>query len=495
MNILSTSVRTIISLALLVGGVFGFLALGKPVVSTRPPDRGALPVVRIVAAEVHQGGIPFEVDGVVVPFREIQLAAQVSGRIEFKSDNCRTGRAVKKGDLLLRIEQSDYDLEVARLQEELNQADAMIQELNVELSTTENQIELAGQQLEIDIRQLKRSEGLLATQAASESELDTARRAELTARNSLQTLLDQKKLLAQRAVRMQSGKALVRANLDKAVLSQQRTEITAPLDGVVIMDNVEQDSYVQLGSPLLTLQDTSQLDVTCKLHMRQMNWLWQANSHANNNPERDSATTGLTEAYDFPQTPAVVTFQLGDISYHWQGVINRYDGSGIDNQTRMVPCRVHVDNPLEITVGESATDSAVAFNPPTLMTGMFVKILIKAQPPISLLKIPQTAIQPGNIVWTVTDGKLKRNVAKIAHSNEQWVIAYQHADGLNAEDAVVISPLATPFDGLAVNALKPNALLPNPTAALGPPADRDRGNEASSDPSSRQTSPAQGDQR
>jgi multidrug efflux pump subunit AcrA (membrane-fusion protein) len=494
MNTLSTSVRTIISLALLVGGAVGFFLLGKPVVPTRPPDRGTLPVVRVVTAEAHRGGIPFEVDRVVVPFREIELAAQVSGRIEYKSDNCRTGRAVRKGDLLLRIEQRDYELEVARLQEELKQADAMIEELNVELATTENQIELAGQQLEIDVRQLQRNVDLRATQAASESELDVSRRAELTARNSLQTLLDQKKLLAQRAVRMQSAKVLVKANLDKALLSQQRTEIFAPLDGVVIMDNVEQDSYVQLGSPLLTLQDTSQLDVTCKLHMRQMNWLWQAKLNTRSDTAHDSTTTDLTEAYDFPETPAVVTFQLGDVSYHWQGLVNRYDGSGIDNQTRMIPCRVHVDKPLEVTVGESTTDSAVAFNPPTLMTGMFVKILIKAQPPIALLKIPQTAIQPGNIVWTVTDGKLKRNIAKIAHSNERWVIAHQYADGLQTGDAVVVSPLATPISGLAVNALKPNAPIPDPTAMVAPPIGRIPVDTASDQPNGSQTKTAQGDQ-
>lgn len=458
MNALSTTARTIASVSLLAGGAIGFMALGTPEVPTRPPDRGDPPVVRVVAAEPHTDGIPFEVDGVVVPFRQIEIAAQVSGRIEFKSENCRTGRAVKQGELLLRIEQSDYKLEVARLREELKQAEAMIDELNVEITTTENQIELARQQLEIDSRQVKRNEELLATRAASESELDVARRAELTTRNNLQMLQDQKSLLTQRSVRMESAAALVRANLDKAELALQRTEIFAPLDGVVISENVEQDGYVQMGSTVITLQDTSQLDVTCKLHMRQMNWLWQSSSQVAESTQ-ETESPRLVQAYDFPQTPATVIYQLGGVSYQWNAVVNRYDGGGIDNQTRMIPCRVHVEDPLDVTTSDQDADSGS--NPPTLMTGMFVKVRIDAQPPIPLLRVPQEAIQPGNVVWTVIDGKLRRKEASIANSDNEFVIAYEQPDGLRGGELVVISPLATPIDGLAVNALKPGDPLPD----------------------------------
>ncbi len=459
MNALNTTVRTIASLALMAGGVAGFIAMGTPEVPTRPPDRAAPPVVRVIAAEEHTEGISFEVDGVVVPFREIEIAAQVSGRIEFKSENCRTGRAVKQGELLLRIEPSDYELEVTRLGEEWNQADAMIKELNVELATTDNQIELARQQLAIDVRQVQRNEELLATRAASESELDAVRRAELTTRNNLQTLMDQKNLLSQRTVRMESAKALVKANLDKANLALKRTEIFAPLDGVVISETVEQDGYVQMGSTVITLQDTSQLDVTCKLHMRQMNWLWQSQATTTPHDMAEPGSAALADAYNFPETPATVIYQLGGIAYQWQGIVNRYDGGGIDNQTRMIPCRVHVQDPLQVSAEKPADASGVA-NPPTLMTGMFVKVRIHAQPPIPLVRIPQEAIQPGNIVWTVVEGQLQRKETSIANSGQQDVIAYQQSDGLRAGDWVVVSPLATPIEGLDVKALKPGDPLP-----------------------------------
>jgi multidrug efflux pump subunit AcrA (membrane-fusion protein) len=435
--------RTVLSLVLLGLGIGGFFWLGEPEIPTRQPDAKEPPVVQTTIATDHKDGIQFEVDGVVVPYRQIEIAAQVSGRVEFRADQCRKGRAVKKGDLLLRIEQSDYDLEVKRLTEELTQADAMLSELDAEIDTVDNQIASARKQLEIDVRQLERNTDLLARSAASESEVDTARRAELTARNAMQTLLDQKSLIFRRRVRLESAKVLGQANLDKAQLALARTEIVSPLDGVVVSESVEQDGYVQLGSTVISLQDSSQLDVTCKLHMRQMHWLWQGPS--------DSESTGtLSEAYDFPDTPAKVIYDLGGVSYQWDGVVNRYDGAGVDNQTRMIPCRVYVANPLAVTSTDTDGTNAYRSNPPTLMTGMFVKVRIDARPPIPLVQLPQGAIQPGNTVWTVDDGQLKRKHVLIANSDSEFVVAYQQQDGLQAGDAVVVSPLATPIEGLAV---------------------------------------------
>jgi RND family efflux transporter MFP subunit len=443
MSSLSPAHRVAVSLLLLGIGVGGFVWMGTPEVPTRPPEERKAPVVKTAIAQDHKDGIQFLVDGVVVPFRQIEIAAQVSGRIEFKAEQCRTGRAVKKGDLLVRIEQSDYDLEVKRLKEEVTQADAMINELDVELETADNQIASAREQLVIDLRQLERNKDLLSRQAASDSEVDSARRTELTTRNSLQTLLDQKSLLARRRLRLESAKVLGQANLEKAELALSRTEIRSPLDGMVVNENVEQDGYIQAGSTVISLQDTSSLDVTCKLHMRQMHWLWQGQAES-----KLESVDALTQAYDFPETLATVIYDLGGRTYEWKGVVDRYDGAGIDNQTRMVPCRVHVNDPLAVTASDS--ERSATENPPTLMTGMFVKVRVDARPPISLVRLPQEAIQPGNAIWTVDEGKLKRKKVSIANSNAEFVVAYQQEGGLQAGDAVVVSPLATPIEGLEV---------------------------------------------
>ena len=438
--------RFVISIAILAIGIAGFILMGTPEVQTRPPARKNNRVVQTVTLAPHTDGIQFQVDGVVVPFRQVNIAAQVAGRVEFKADQCRLGQTVKKGELLFRIDQGDYQLEVARLEEEVKQASSMLEELDAETASANNQIASAKSQLKMDARQVERSRTLLDRRAASETELDNSRRAELSTRSSLQKLMDDNVLLTRRRTRLESAMALQETNLEKAQVALLRTEIVAPMDGVVVSENVQQDGYVQSGSTVVRIQDTSQVDVTCKLHMRQLNWLWQGASGA--------ASESTAAAYDFPKTPATIVYELGPTKYQWSGVVNRFDGAGIDNQTRMVPCRVNVESKAGMVakpvVDDSKTVSGESTAAPSLLTGMFVKVVIDAQPPIPLLRIPQRAIQPGNAVWTVADGKLKRKTVRIANSTDAFVIAYQDEAGLMAGDVVVVSPMATPVEGAEV---------------------------------------------
>ncbi|MCA9183651.1 MAG: hypothetical protein KDA51_19455, partial [Planctomycetales bacterium] len=156
----------------------------------------------------------------------------------------------------------------------------------------------------------------------------------MTSRNALQTQLDNNDLLAKRKARLSIGISLVQTQLDKAELDLQRTTIHAPIDGVVTMEAVEQDGYVTKGATIITLQGTDSLDVACKLHMRQMHWLWQ---------QPNSTSTGVEswQAYAFPATNVDVIYELGGAGYSWAGQLKRYDSGGVDATTRMVPCRVH----------------------------------------------------------------------------------------------------------------------------------------------------------
>lgn len=461
MNWFSIVLRSALSLLILGAGVGAFIWLGEPEVAKQEPMPERPVAAQTIPAEQHEGGIEFEVDGVVVPFRQVSIAAQVPGKVVFKSPDCQTGRIVEKGDVLLRIDPADYDLEVKRLTEELAQADAMIAELDAEILTADNQISLSRQQLDLDTKSLTRNLDLRRRNAGSEAEVDSAKRAVLTTKNSLQSQIDQKNLLTQRRKRMLSNKALGQANLEKAQLALARTTITAPLSGVVVSENVEQDGYVQTGTEVIVLQDTSRVDVSCKLHMRQMNWLWQA-AHSQTDSSSSPGTPSTedfsiestgSQGYDFPETPATVVYELGDERFEWPAVVDRFDGSGVDSLTRMVPCRVHVSDPnsLETPSNSQSTDEALqGRSAPTLLTGMFVKVRIKTNPSRSLIRLPQLAIQPGNTVWTVDKGMLKKKPVVIASSLDDHAIVFAEPDGLNVNDRVVVSPMAAPMEGMKV---------------------------------------------
>jgi multidrug efflux pump subunit AcrA (membrane-fusion protein) len=90
------------------------------------------------------------------------------------------------------------------------------------------------------------------------------------------------------------------------------------------------------------------------------------------------------------------------------------------------------------------------------MTGMFVKVIVVAKPPIPLVRIPSPAVGPGGVVWTVKDGRLRKKLISIATTTNDQVIAYQQPGGLSAGDAIVVSPIASPVDGLEVRELPRN---------------------------------------
>ena len=67
-------------IGVLLLGIAAFLALRSTKETPGKADQqAAAPLVETIVVEPHTGGLDFSVDGVVVPFREIDLSAEVSG--------------------------------------------------------------------------------------------------------------------------------------------------------------------------------------------------------------------------------------------------------------------------------------------------------------------------------------------------------------------------------------------------------------------------------
>ena len=58
------------------------------------------------------------------------------------------------------------------------------------------------------------------------------------------------------------------------VASPTYAQITAPIDGVIVLEEVEEDSYVNKGTLLVAIEDTSAVEVKCSLRMDELYWLW-----------------------------------------------------------------------------------------------------------------------------------------------------------------------------------------------------------------------------
>ncbi len=459
-------IRILIPIGVVASGLGVFWLLGSGQQETLPPsDERVIPEVETVTVQAHQGNLEIEVDGIVSPAREIQVAAEVPGTITMKDLACRAGSFVEEGQWLIEIDARDYQLEEHRGLKQLEQSQAELDEADVEIANIDALVDLADRDLQLQQNELARQ--LRLTSSISQSEIDRAKRAVVTAENARQILENQLSSARVRRSRLQIAIELAQSQLEKARLDLQRSRILAPVDGVIVRDLVEQGDYVQKGTALFTIEDTSAIEVRCNLLMEDLYWLWSQQ------PVWSESERSAQQAYQIPQIPATVTYQFArsdDLRFAWQGTLDRFDGIGLDERTRTVPCRVRVDRPRQVrrVGGESSTESAAA-GPPALVRGMYVTVALQVPQQDVFIKVPDAAIQPGKRVWRVQDGRLQQLgplslVRGVTETDAQgqhrrfWLTP-STPSGLEPGDRLLITPLQGARDGMQV-VVAPDRSLP-----------------------------------
>ncbi|MCA9182830.1 MAG: HlyD family efflux transporter periplasmic adaptor subunit [Planctomycetales bacterium] len=403
----------IIPFLLVAVGVGVMIGMKRPVPGKKPPieDNRAALLTQILAADVQTVRalaevseiLEIPVSGTVVPFREIQLAAEVAGRITEKNPNTRSGNFVEEGSELYRIDPRDYELEVERVTRRLDQERASLAEQQQDIDNALRLVDVAEQEMLLAEAEVERFERL-GGNFRSEAELDAAKRARLSSMNQRVTIQNQVSLLRARRARLESAVKLAETELEQAQLNLQRTVVRAPVSGRVVTEQVEADSYVQRGTPLVTIEDTSSVEVAVNVRMDQLYWILDQ-QHLSSDSLVNAAQASH---YQLPRNEVKVIYQLSgreSARYEWKGVLARYDGAGIDPQSRTVPIRVLVDKPGEYLInGQPARESSMS-GPSSLVRGMFVEAVIEAKPATPLLLVPKLSVKPAtgsNQIWKFT---------------------------------------------------------------------------------------------
>lgn len=462
-SVVKKVVGWVLPLVIIGAGVSIFLALGRQ----PPPARKDLPAaaavsVRTVAVEPVTEGITVEADGVVVPLREVTLAAEVAGRVRNKAEECNEGNFVRAGSLLFEIDSRDYELDVERLERERAQAALTIEEVDEELVQNAASIELSRRQVDLARREVARLATLKAGKIVTESDHDRAVRDELTAANALTALEGQRRVLMKRRNRLLEAQSLASTMLEKSRLDLERTKITAPVDGVIVEDKVEKGSFVAKGTPLVTVEDTRAAEVRTSLEMADVARIWGSMPEA-------GAAAGRG-AFD---TPATVVFRIGDAAFEWDGVLSRQEGRGLDEKTRTLPCRVLVPEPGQVRAIDrygNAMPQLPATAPRSLLRGMFVQVHVHVSTRDPLVSIPEEAQRPSGDVWIVSDGRLDVLRPRVVQASGGRLLFDANTSGLRAGDRVIVSPIAAPRAGMPLTEAGPAAL---PAARAEPRGEED----------------------
>jgi len=209
---------------------------------------------------------------------------------------------VKKGEVLVRIDQTDARLALAQAEADLGRAIRRVQgfmandtSLGAQITAREADEQRSRAQqtsAEADFERakidLKRREALVTSGSVSGDELTRARNAFAVAKASLAaaraaaaqaianrtTAIGAKDanaaLIAKTTVATNPEVALARARRDQAAVDLERTVIRAPLDGIVAKRQVQLGQRVQVGMPLLAIVPAQEMHVDANYKERQL---------------------------------------------------------------------------------------------------------------------------------------------------------------------------------------------------------------------------------
>lgn len=272
-----------------LASIFGAVTLMATAPELKPnaiePLATTVRVVEVVPKPIR---LTVHSQGTVVPNTESELIPEVSGRVEWISPSLVNGGYFERGEVLLRLEATDYRSALTRAEAQLDRAEAELEHARYEY---------------------QRLESLEARQLTSKSQMENSLRASRVADASLQD---------------------ARAAVELAKRDLERTALTAPFDGLVRREAVDVGQFVSRGAPVATLYASDQAEVRLPIADRQLAFLNLPVDHRGELPAEQQPRVALRAEY-------------AGRSLEWLGTIVRTEAQ-IDTASRMVHVVARVSN-------------------------------------------------------------------------------------------------------------------------------------------------------
>lgn len=382
-----TLLHVAVAVALVALGTFGMnrLTASKPQLERRGPTTVAAPMVRTIQVRTGPQTVHIFGEGTVQPLSEIDLVPQVGGKVVYLSPSLVNGGRFRQGERLLRIDPVDYELAVTI-------AGANVKEAESRLHLAEEEAAAARHEWHLHNGGSPKGNSNPPPLVAKEPQLAAA----------------QAKLEADRA------------ELRKALLNLERTELTAPFDGRVSEENIDLGQYVSTGTSLATLYSTEAAEIVVPLEDEKAFWFH---------------VPGFTPGSG-PGSPATVRARIAGNAQTWTGEVVRTEGK-LDERTRLINVVVRVEKPY-------ATKHPLA-------VGLFVTVDIQGRTLTNAALIPRSALHEDNQVWVVDEnGRLRFRTVDVARLQGDEALVQA---GLDNGQRLVITPLKAVTDGMAVRTI------------------------------------------
>lgn len=405
------------------------IAIAAALVLTRPSPPRDLPgepvlAVRMLTASVTNAVVRIEGYGEARPLREINLSAQVGGRVLNMPRRLRAGDLVEEGEPLLRIESEEYEATLEEARAAADRLEATLEQFDVREASEKNQLALAERSLELARGEFERLRRLAEEgRAVSDSAVDAAEQVVTRYATTVEQLRQSLALIPGLRTETRSELRAAKARVRRAALNLERCRVTAPFDGRIVRIQVEEGSVVQPGQTLLRLADDSVLEIPVPVTATDLrSWV----------PFETPVDAGRGWFPPLPGLPVEVAWSEGGGEYVWEGAMDRI--SRFDATTRTAE--------IVVRVAGGAVRSGERGLP--LTAGMFCRVALPGRGIEGVIRLPRSAVTFDGKAYVSEAGRLKTVDVDVLRSEDTHVYV---GGGIVAGDQVVATRLIAPLEG------------------------------------------------
>ena len=323
--------------------------------------------VKVVPAEVTSINPTLNAFGEIQSRKTLDLRMAASGQIQELSTNFVEGGSVKSGELLIRLDDSDYQTAVDLAENNLIDAKNEVMESARNLSFSKEELAAAEEQEKLRLRALTRQKDLVERGVGTAAALENA---ELSASGATQAVLSRKAAVDQAKNRgAQAETRLVRAELalKDAKRKLEDTKLFAEFSGLLSGVSLVKGGIVSANERLGQLIDPEVLEVSFKISTQQYTRL-------------------LNDNGELLKAPVSVALTNTEQGLNADGVIIRDSASVAKGQTgRQVYAKL---------------TKSVGFKP-----GDFVAVKVEEPTLNWVVKLPSTALDASNKVLLLGEGE------------------------------------------------------------------------------------------
>ncbi len=436
------SIRTIVMgiscILVIAAGVLGMKTMAA---SKRPPAEKPSPAntlsVSTISTEKQTIRLTAMGYGQAEPVNVLEICPQVSGNIVERHPALEQGGMVAKGDVLLKIDDTDYTIAVDKAVAEVKLAENTIAQFRVSYAQDKDRLIAVRKSTRLGKAEYLRLKTLYeGDRVGTLSDVETSEKNYNTYLDSEKTLSKTISLYPLQIEEAKNDLALDKADLKTAELNLARCVITAPFSGRIKAESIETGTYVATGTSALTLTDDRLLEIQVPLSDKDAFEVLGLR----HTPGENAWFSGLSTLGCRLETVTGKSF--ASMAARVQRAV-QYDES---SRTLYLAVRVARESGLENS--EDSQDIGQGGIP--LLEGMFCKVYFQGRSVSEAVKIPRTSLNSDDTVFLARNNQLKTlAITQIMAEGDDVYVSGE----FEPDDRVITTPLTNPIENtqLALN--------------------------------------------